>query len=148
MKYLCTNCNYTFDEALWDPSEWIEAWVKKTEEFVCPVCNEEDTFYHIDEEITYIEDDTNDILEMDHFIEIKHDNFQFEVNIWDNVHPMGENHRIAWIWLFDEYWEMVDEKFLEIETDSTVLFDDYDLDTFEIRVKCSQHQLFAKKFEL
>jgi len=148
MKYLCTSCNYTFDEALWDWSEWIDAWFKLNDDFSCPVCNEKWTFHHITEEINYIEDWTSDDLEIDHYIELKHDNFQFEITIWDNVHPMWENHRIAWIALFDEYGDLIEEKFLEMDQDSTVLFDDYDLDNFEVRVKCSQHQIFAKKFEL
>ena len=61
---------------------------------------------------------------------------------------MEKEHRILSIWLFDEYWDLVEEKFLWIDDDTVVVFDDYDLDEIEIRVRCSKHWIFGKKFEL
>lgn len=148
MRYICTNCNYNYDEAFGDQWEWIEVWTKIENIEKCPVCDECDTFHHINEEICYIEDDTNDILEQEHFIEVSMEKDNLHVIIWDNIHPMWENHRIAWIWIFDEYWDFYEEKFLEIDTDPSVLFENFELEEFEVRIKCSVHQIFAKKFEL
>ena len=148
MKYLCTNCNYIYDEALWDSGEWLESGVKIDDNFMCPVCEEYDTFHHVNEEICYLDDEPTDLFEIDHFIEVNHKWEEFEVIIWWNTHPMWEDHRIVWVWLFDEYSDLIDEKFLKTDDDSVVIFDDFWIDEFEIRVKCSEHKLFAKKFVL
>lgn len=148
MKYLCTNCSYTFDEAFWDESEEIAPATKIEEIDICPACLEKDTFYQIKEEAIYIEDNTNDIFEQEHFIELEHKNRKLNVKIWDLDHPMEKDHRILSVMLFDEYGDLVYEKFLNIWDDLNLVFDDYDLDEVEIRVKCSKHGNFAKKFAL
>lgn len=148
MKYLCVNCNFIYDEAIWDQVDWIPAWTKIEDINYCPACQETDTFNHINEEINYIPENTVDKIDLEHNIEMHHDNFRFEITVWWNSHPMWDDHRIAWVALFDEYSDLVEEKFLWIDDDSFVVFDDYDLDEFEIRVKCTQHQTFAKKFIL
>jgi rubredoxin len=146
MKYLCVNCNYIYDEALWDSTEWIKAWTKIEELEICPVCFEYDIFEPIKEEVIYIEEDTKDKFELAHFIEVEKKNWVLKVVIWGNSHPMWEEHRICWAWLFDEYWDLVDEEFLSADWDSIVEFVDYDLWEFEVRVMCSQHKLFGRKF--
>jgi rubredoxin len=146
MKYLCINCNYIYDEALWDYIEWIPAWTKIERLERCPVCFEYDTFEWIKEEVIYIEKNTNDRIELAHFIEVKRKNWILEVIIWKNSHPMWEEHRICWVWLFDEYSDLVDEEFLSPDSDSIVEFEDYNLWEFEVRIKCSQHKLFGRKF--
>ncbi len=146
MKYLCINCNYIYDEAIWDSVDGIPAWTKIEDLNYCPSCQEIDTFNHINEEITYIDEDTVDKIDLEHDIQISHDNFRIEVTVWWNSHPMWDDHRIAWVALFDEYSDLIEEKFLWIDDDSFVVFNNYDLDEFEIRVKCTQHQTFAKKF--
>ncbi len=146
MKYLCVNCNYVYDESIWDEVDWIEAWTKIDQFEFCPVCNEYDSFHHINEEVTYIDENTVDKIDLEHDIEVSRDDFSIEVIIWNNSHPMWDDHRITWVWLYDEYSDLVDEKFLSVDSDSVVVFDDYDLDEFEIRVKCSLHKIFAKKF--
>lgn len=148
MKYLCTNCSYVFDEAIWDNWEEIPAWTKIEQLEYCPVCEEYDTFHHINEEVTYLDENTRDYIDFEHNIELIHDDFRFEITIWNNSHPMWEDHRIAWIWLFDEYADLVEEKFLDTDSDTVVVFDDYDMDEFEIRIKCTQHNTFWKKFQL
>lgn len=148
MKYLCVECNYIYDESLWDPSEWISPWTKIDNFEKCPVCYEYDSFHHINEEVMYIDENTFSRVELEHDIKIKNDNYSIEVTIWNNTHPMTDDHRITWVWLYDEYSDIVDEKFLSIDDDSVVVFDNYDLDQFEIRVKCSEHKLFAKKFDI
>ena len=82
MKYLCTNCNYVYDNALWDIEENIEVWMELEK---CPVCEEYDIFQWIEEEINYIcEENWLWALEVDHFpeIEIKDDKLIF---IWKNT---------------------------------------------------------------
>jgi|SaaInlV_100m_DNA_6_1039743.scaffolds.fasta_scaffold00242_8 desulfoferrodoxin (superoxide reductase-like protein) len=143
MKFLCTNCNYVFDKALWDVEEKIEIW---TELDKCPVCEEYDTFQWIEEEINYIDIDSLGALEIDHIPEIKIKDNKLIVTIANEIHPMGEGHRIASIWLYDEYWDLIEEKYLELETEANVEFDFDDLDEFEIRTKCSVHWVWARKF--
>lgn len=148
MKYLCTNCRYTFDEALGDIGEDISYWTKIDSIEKCPVCDEYDTFHHIEEEVNYIETDTCDTVELNHYIEAEKIDERLSVTIWANLHPMWENHRIAWVWLYDDEEDLIEEKFFDIEEEPTVFFEDFDLDIFEIRIKCSQHHVFWKKFEI
>ena len=96
----------------------------------------------------YLDENTVDKVELEHLPEINHDWISIEVTVWNNSHPMEKEHRILSIWLFDEYWDLVEEKFLWIDDDTVVVFDDYDLDEIEIRVRCSKHWIFGKKFEL
>jgi len=148
MKYACTSCWYVFDEVLWDEVEWVENWTKIDFLDCCPVCLENDSFFQIKEEVIYVDENTIDKVEREHLIEIKHDWKTIEVEVWNNSHPMEAEHRILSIWLFDEYWDLVEEKFLNVDDDSVVTFDNYDLDDIEIRVRCSKHGIFARKFEL
>lgn len=148
MKYLCVNCNFIYDEALWDKWEWIESWTKIEYLSPCPVCLEYDTFNHINEEVIYIEENTKDLYEMSHFIEAEKKDWKILITIGHDVHPMWEEHRISWIWIYDEYWDLVTEEFLWIDFETSIEFEDYDLDEFEIRIKCTQHNLFARKFDL
>lgn len=148
MKYICTNCGYVFDEALWDEVEEIE-WSTKIDCLdCCPVCLELDSFFQIKEEVIYLDENTIDKIEREHFININHNWRQIEVVVWWNSHPMEKEHRLLSIALFDEYWDLVEEKFLKEDDDTIVKFDNYDLDEIEIRVRCNKHWNFARKFEL
>jgi len=144
MKYLCTNCNYIYDSAFWDREEDIIIWdIIET----CPVCEEFDTFQGIEEEVNYIEEeDRLDSMEIDHFPEIKIEEDKLIVMVWNEIHPMWEEHRIASISLYDEYWDLIEEKYLEMENEARVEFDFDNLDEFEIRVKCSLHWVWGKRF--
>jgi rubredoxin len=146
MKYLCVNCNYIYDEALWDELEWIKAWTKIENLRTCPVCWAEDSFEYIKEEVIYIEEWTPDRIEQEHFIEAEKKDWYVTVCIWKNEHPMTQNHRIVWVALYDEYGDMLDEVFLWEDDDLVVDFEDYYLDEFEVRVACNQHKLFGRKF--
>ena len=148
MKYLCINCSYIYDESFWDTNEWIEPWTKIEKLENCPVCFETDTFNHIDEEIIYIDEDTKDNIELEHLIELEKEWENLLVTIWSNMHPMLEEHRITWAWLYDEYWDLVAEEFLSPDSDLVVEFEDFYLWEFEVRVKCNQHNMFARKFAL
>jgi desulfoferrodoxin (superoxide reductase-like protein) len=143
MKYLCVNCNYVYDKSMWDSEENIEIW---TELEKCPVCEEYDSFQWIEEEINYIDDDSLGALEIDHFPEVTIKNDKLIVSVGNEIHPMWEWHRIASISLYDEYWDLIEEKYLELETEANAEFNFDDLDEFEIRVKCSIHWIWWKKF--
>lgn len=143
MKYLCTNCNYIYDSAFWDMEEEIEIWDILEQ---CPVCEEYDTFQGIEEEVNYIEDDIMDSIELEHFPEVTIQWDKLIVVVWWELHPMWEDHRIASVWLYDEYWDLIDEKYLEMENEARIEFDFDDLDEYEIRVKCSLHWVWGKKF--
>lgn len=143
MKYLCTNCAYVYDIALWDEEEGIEVWIILDK---CPVCQEYDTFQWFEEEVNYIDENNLYWLESEHNPEIEIKDDKIIVIVWEENHPMWETHRIASIGLYDEYWDLVEEKYLDIDSESIVEFDNYNFDEFEIRVKCSFHWVWWKKF--
>lgn len=143
MKYLCTSCSYIYDKAFWDAEEDIEIW---DEIEICPVCEEYDTFQWIEEEVNYIDEDDLSWLEIDHFPEAELKEDKIIVKIGNEIHPMWDSHRIAEVSLYDEYWDLLDSKYLELETEAVCEFDFDDLDEFEIRVKCSLHWLWGRKF--
>ena len=143
MKYLCTECNYVFDNDIWDKEEEIEIWAQLEK---CPVCEEYDSFQWIDEEINYINDDNLGSLEIDHIPEIEIKANKLIVTVANEIHPMWEWHRIASVSLYDEYWDLIKTNYLELENEAVTEFDFDDLDEFEIRVKCSIHWVWWRKF--
>jgi desulfoferrodoxin (superoxide reductase-like protein) len=143
MKYLCVNCNYLYDTALWDKEENVEIWVELNK---CPVCEEFDVFQWIEEEVNYINDNNLYWLEIDHYPEVRIENDKIYVTVGNEIHPMWEWHRIAAVYLYDEYWDLIEVKYLEMNTEAVIDFDFYSLDEFEIRVQCSLHWLWGKKF--
>lgn len=143
MKYLCINCNYIYDEAFWDKEENIEIWEELNQ---CPICEEYDTFQWIEEEINYINDDDLTWLEIDHFPEVEIKENKIFVTVWNEIHPMWPEHRIAAVSLYDEYWDLIKVNYLELETEAITEFDFDNLDEFEIRVKCSVHWMWGRKF--
>lgn len=148
MRYLCTNCSYIYDEGEWD--EVIKQWTrfeKLDYSFVCPVCWEEkDGFQEIIEEINYVSEDPYDHLEIDHYLEIDKIWDILKVIIGNEIHPMGESHRITSVSLYDEYGELIEEIFLKFDEDPTVEFQFDDLWEFEIRCRCSLHGVWGRKF--
>ena len=152
MRYLCTSCNYIFDESIWDKWEWIKPWIKLDnlwDYFVCPVCGDNrDSFQEIIEEINYITgEDTYDFMEIEHFIDIYREDDLIEVRVWKELHPSWEEHRITQISLYDEYGDIVEDKFLQAWEEPEIEFDISNLDDFEVRVRCSLHGVWARKFE-
>ncbi len=146
MRYLCTNCSYIYDEALWDALEWIASWTlfdDLWEDFVCPSCYEEkENFQEIKEEINYPYDNKGNLsaLEKEHYINYSLENDVLKVYVGkDEEHPMEEWHFIACIALFDENDEKIEEKFLSPEDDCIAEFDIQYLDEFEIKIYCSLH---------
>ncbi len=145
MKYFCTECSYAFDGDLWDTEEWIKPWDTLDK---CPVCEEYDCFQWIDEEVNYIDDDNNlEALEIDHFPEIEISHWKLKVIVGNEIHPMWIEHRIASVWLYDEYGDLIQTNYLELDLEAVTEFEFDDLDEFEIRVKCSTHWVWWKKFK-
>ena len=149
MKYLCTYCNYIFDESLWDIGEGIEIWTKIESMKNCPICLEPDAFQWVNEEVNYAEDDSNlKFLEIEHIPQINNlSNERITVSIGLNEHPMWEEHRISSISLYDEYSDLVSEEFLFADSEPKVEFDISDLDEYEIRAWCSVNWLWWKRFK-
>lgn len=152
MRYLCTECNYIYDESLGDSEEWIKSWTafySLWDYFTCPVCGEtKDSFHEITEQINYIEDENSvDFMELDHFMEIYKEEWLIEVKIWKEMHPSWEDHRITEISLYDEYGDLVETKFIEVWEEPEVQFDISDLDDYELRVRCSLHWVWWRKIK-
>ncbi len=148
MRYICTNCNHIYDEALGDTEEGYMPGVKlydMQDFFLCPVCSEWiDYFQEITEEINYIDKDKMSSLEAEHFVNIEQKDKKINIWVWnDEEHPSGDTHYINNIALYDEYGDLVEEKFLTQEDKWKASFDDYDLDEFEVRVKCSIHWMWS-----
>jgi len=150
MKHLCTNCGYIYDEINGEVEDWIEYWTKLDdirEKFVCPSCFESsDNFQEITPYVQSL-DDWEDILG----IEIEHipnvdisDNWEIKIEI---NHSSEESHFIWNIEIYDEYGDLVYEEFFRPWEPAYLEYDISDLDDFEIRVQCSIHWIFSKKFE-
>ncbi|MCP4523297.1 MAG: hypothetical protein GY828_03690 [Candidatus Gracilibacteria bacterium] len=148
MRYLCTNCSFIYDEG-----EGEENIIGGTqfedihESFRCPVCDaEKESFHEISEEVQNVSDTPYDPLEIDHFIETKKQGEKLIVIIGNEIHPMGEHHRISSVSLLDEYGDLIEEKFLEQDHEAIIEFDFDDLGEYEIRCRCSIHGVWGKKF--
>lgn len=149
MKYFCVSCNYTYDESLWDKDEGIGFWTRIDEIESCPNCWEAYSFQWIEEEVNYLDSEENlDGLEVEHIPTVRYDGDIVEVVVGKKAHPMWDDHRITEISLYDEYWDRVYSEILHPESEDPVAeFDVGDLDEFEIRVKCSVHGVWWRKFE-
>jgi len=151
MKYCCTNCNYVYDESLWDKEEWIDPWTmfyNLWDYFYCPMCYEWiENFDIVKEEVNYIENEnTSDFFELEHFPIIKIDWDKLVVSVWkNNKHSMEEWHYISSISICDEYWDLIEEKFLSPWDKPKVEFNFDNLDEFEIIVRCNFHWLWWLK---
>lgn len=150
MRYICTNCNYIYDESVWDIEEWISGlteFYSLWDTFVCPVCwDNKDSFYEIEEEVNYISKQSYiDSLSDEHFPKIKVSDDKIVISVWKDLHPMWDEHRISSVLLYDEYWDLIEEIFLQIDEDPIVEFEYQGFDGFEIRVRCTLHWLWGRK---
>ena len=151
MRYLCTNCNYIYDEDKGEVDDGIKAWTKFKnlwDFFVCPSCFEwPEVFHEIKEEINYLWEIPFDALEAEHFINIENiDSNNIRITVWKwESHPVWLEHRISSIWIYDEYWDIVYEKFFNEDEEVILEYDILDLDDFEIRVRCTIHWVWGLK---
>lgn len=153
MRFMCTGCNYIYNEDNGDLEDNIRPWTKFEnlwDSYVCPVCWElPDVFHEIIDEINYLWDIPMDVIEAEHFINtelLTEDKIKITIWKWD-FHPAGEEHRITSIWLYDEYGDLVYEIFLTEDETPETEFDISDLDDFEIRIRCSLHWVWGVKIE-
>ena len=150
MKYLCTHCNYIYDEILGEVEDWISPWTKLSsmqDIFTCPSCYESiDNFQEIREQINSFDTDKNIIwIEYEHFPFIeKWEDWFIKIEV---KHPNEESHFLWNIWIYDEYWDIVYEEFFKPWEPASLEFDVSDLDEYEVRTGCSLHWVFSKKFE-
>ncbi len=149
MIYICTHCsNYSYDESRWDKVECLETGTLFDYidfDFTCPTCGaSKDFFLSIKEEVLEANDKNNlSYLEKAHIpkVEIKWEECTVEVGY--DIHPMIEEHYVYSIWLYDEYWDLVEEKLLTFEDEPIANFDISDFDEFEIRSRCNNHWVWT-----
>jgi len=137
-----------YDEAVWDEKEGINPWTLFEEfdyDFVCPSCWEsKDYFMEVKEEILQAQNKNNlTNLEKLHVPQVQIIDWKAIVKVWEIEHPMIEDHYIYSISLYDEYWDLVEEKLLNIWEKPEVIFDISDLDDFEVRAKCNLDWLWS-----
>lgn len=148
MKYHCTGCDYIYDELKWEIDEEIAALTffdDLPSDFFCPHCDtHKDDFVILSPEIN-IPLDVHHLtqLEAQHFpiYDIKDDILTLE--IWQIEHPSEEDHFIYRIALFDESWDMIEEKTFTPWNEPKASFDIEYLDEFEVRVFCSKDGVFS-----
>lgn len=149
MKHLCTNCNYIYDEMIWEIWDWIEYWTKLDnirENFVCPSCFEtSENFQEINPVIHSLDDDNLIWIEYEHIPNIEFlDDDLIKIEV---IHPDEESHFLWNIWIYDSFWDLVYEEFFKPWEPAYLEFDISDLDDFEVRTQCSLHWVFSKKFD-
>jgi desulfoferrodoxin (superoxide reductase-like protein) len=151
MRYLCTNCSYIYDEALWDIEDWYDPWVKlddMQDYFLCPMCWERAWFFQeIKEEVIYF-DNLDDLTNIEylHYPVVAQIDWKIKVSVGrEEFHPSVEDHFITSISLFDEYGDIIEERFLSFNDWWEAIFDNYDLDEFEIQIRCNLHWVWGIK---
>ncbi len=150
MKCLCTKCGYIYDEMMWEKEDWIDYWTKFDslwDNFICPQCGEwGEYFQEINPHIHSLDDQNFIWIELEHTPIIEElDNGFIKIEV---EHPDEQDHFIWNIGIFDEYWELVYEEFIQPGTPAYLELDVSDLDEYEVRVQCSLHWIFGKKFEI
>lgn len=148
MKYFCTWCNYFYNEDSWDLEEGIDSFSRfdnLDESFCCPFCwTSKEDFVNFKEEIIYIENPNfMNFLESSHYpiMEIRWDKIFLE--IWNIKHPFDDKHYIKKVCIYDDTWDLIEEKILWPNIEPTLEFNlDY-IDDFEIRIFCNIDWVFS-----
>lgn len=138
-----------YDESMWDSWEWLEPWTTIDNMMLdssCPSCwGSMEDFQKVEEEILYAEiPERKEAFEMQHipFVEFLGSE-KIKVKVWEVEHSMEEEHYVSSIILYDEYGDIIEEKFLTYEQKSEAEFDTSDLDYFEIMARCNLHGLWS-----
>lgn len=149
MRFLCVNCGYIYDESLGDEEDGIEAGTPIDNipyDVHCPACDGSfDDFSPIEDEILYAENPEHlNHLEKEHIPHIIYqDAERVEVCVGEDMHPIGEDHRITAISLIDDEGHIVEEIFIMLDEEPIAEFDISGLDVFEIRASCNRHGLWS-----
>lgn len=121
-RYLCTNCNFIYDETFWFEEDSISPQTffdDIPDGWVCPHCEElKEHFALIKEEINYIDKQTTILnkIEKEHQISfiIKDNILSISWNILN--HEMKEDdHYISEIAIYDEYGDLIKTNFINYE---------------------------------
>ena len=148
MQYLCTQCNYIYDEFMWDKELQIAPWTffeELKEDFKCPICWSSKEYFHwIKEEVLKANDKNNlNLVEKKHIPNVKIKDNKIFVKIWETKHIMTDEHYIVYIELLDENQKQIDIKYLTSIDKPEAIFDKDFLDTFEVRAKCNLDWLWS-----
>lgn len=149
MRFLCVNCSYIYDESLGDEADGIEPGTVIDEidsDTHCPGCDGSfDDFSPIEDEVLYAENPKHlNHLEKEHIPYIIYqDSERVEVQVGEEIHPVGDDNRITSIYLIDDEGHIVEEIFIMEEEDPVAEFDISGLDLFEIRASCCRHGLWS-----
>lgn len=149
MRFLCINCGYIYDEALWDEEDGIEAGTVIDEipsDIHCPGCDESfDDFSPIEDEVLYAENPQSlNHLEKEHIPHVIYqDTERVEICVGEEMHPSDDDHRITAVYLVDDEGHIVEEIFIMEGEDPVVEFDISGLELFEIRASCNRHGLWS-----
>lgn len=147
MKYLCTKCNYIYDEMLWEVDDGVEFWTKFEnvgDHFSCPNCYESSEYFQeVQMHVHSLDEDFLLWIEAEHIpiIDVLED---WMIKITVN-HPDEDSHFVWNIWIYDEYWDMVYEQFFTPDMPVYLEYDVSDLEEYEVRVQCNIHGTFWKK---
>jgi rubredoxin/desulfoferrodoxin (superoxide reductase-like protein) len=148
MKYHCTGCDYIYNEIVWDSDLWIPPhtfFESLSNEFFCPFCDTyKDDFVVFDEIINYpLHIDRLTQFEAEHYPEYEIVEDIFTYHIWQVEHSNDEKHFIYKVSLYDESWDKIDTHSFNFWQEPKWEFDIEYLDTFEVRVCCSQDGIFS-----
>ncbi|PIE85528.1 hypothetical protein CSA08_01590 [Candidatus Gracilibacteria bacterium] len=153
MRYLCTNCNYIYDEIIGDIDLGIEGGTKYDDlpySFCCPVCMEgKEHFSAIVEEVYYLDGKSKykSGIEREHMIFYKLEDEVLYVNVGGDSHSYSEEHYIMNISIFDEYGDLIEEHILTKDDNPETTFEDFDFDEVEVRITCSLHGVWGIKLK-
>jgi len=145
-RYLCTNCNFVYDETFWFEEDSISPQTffdDIPDWWMCPHCEEtKEHFALIKEEVNYIDKSTKVLnkIEEEHLIdyEIKDNILSLSWNIL-NHEMQDETHYISEVALYDEYGDLIENKLYKLNDELVFSSDIKFLDTFEIRIRCIKH---------
>lgn len=149
MRYLCTNCNYIYDEWMGEQTDWIQSGVYCDDDFECPWCGESGYFHEIQEELNIIDASNNQwYLELEHIPVIHLRDDILEIRVGREPHSMWPTHRISTIAIHDEDGDMIEQQFLSEDDQAVWEFHIDGYDDIEIRIRCSLHGTWSKKINL
>lgn len=141
-KYTCTACSYTYNPFIWEENiPPGTAFEDLDESWICPHCGEEkDAFLETPANIQEPSDlRTMTDREASHipFYREKNGNIIIQIGSDDHPHEVEENHFIEFVGLFETTGEIIELKIQPEE--STVVFENPELDEYEVRLSCNLH---------
>ena len=144
MRYICTNCNFIYDDNIWIPEEGIapQSFFIMGENFVCPSCFwEKDWMYELSEEIIYFENiDNLSELESLYYPNYVIDKDKKVLSISFSELDSHNWALISKVVLLDEYNDIID---ISSDCEDEISFDISTIDSFKILIHSQNHWLFS-----